>query len=42
MTLLNPKKETFAHLDPRSREIMLKTVAYFESRGKKTPQTRQP
>ncbi|PIP42569.1 MAG: acyl-CoA dehydrogenase [Desulfobacterales bacterium CG23_combo_of_CG06-09_8_20_14_all_51_8] len=35
MTLLNPKKETFAHLDPRSREIMLKTVAYFESRGKK-------
>ena len=35
MTLLNPKTETFAHLDPRSREIMRKTVEYFESRGKK-------
>ncbi|RJP87788.1 MAG: acyl-CoA dehydrogenase [Desulfobacteraceae bacterium] len=33
--LLNPKKETFEHLDPRSREIMKKTVEYFESRGKK-------
>ncbi len=35
MTLLNPKKEKFDHLDPRSREIMLKTIEYFESRGKK-------
>jgi len=32
--LLNPKKETFEHLDPRSREIMLKTVAFFENKGK--------
>lgn len=32
--LLNPKTETFAHLDPKSRDIMKKTVAYFESRGK--------
>ena len=34
MTLLNPKNETFDHLDPKSREIMLKTIEYFESRGK--------
>ncbi len=32
--LLNPKKETFDHLDPRSAEIMKKTIEYFESRGK--------
>ena len=32
--LLHPKNETFEHLDPRSREIMLKTVAFFESKGK--------
>lgn len=32
--LLNPKTETFEHLDPRSREIMKKTIEYFESRGK--------
>ncbi len=32
--LLNPKKETFEHLDPRSRQIMKKTIEYFESRGK--------
>jgi len=35
MTILNPKKEKFVHLDPKSREIMLKTIEYFESRGKK-------
>jgi acyl-CoA dehydrogenase len=35
MTILNPKKEKFTHLDPKSREIMLKTIEYFESRGKK-------
>ncbi len=35
MTLFNPKKETFDHLDPKSKELMLKTVEYFESRGKK-------
>jgi len=35
MTLFNPKTETFDHLDPASREIMKKTIAYFENRGKK-------
>jgi acyl-CoA dehydrogenase len=34
MILLNPKTATFDHLDPRSREIMQKTIEYFESRGK--------
>ena len=34
MILLNPKTATFAHLDPKSREIMQKTIEYFESRGK--------
>ena len=33
--ILHPKNETFEHLDPRSREIMLKTVEFFESKGKK-------
>ena len=32
--LLNPKKEKFEHLDPRSREIMLKTIEFFENKGK--------
>jgi len=32
--LLHPKNETFEHLDPRSREIMLKTVAFFENKCK--------
>ena len=32
--LLHPKNETFEHLDPRSREIMLKTVEFFENKGK--------
>jgi acyl-CoA dehydrogenase len=32
--LLHPKNETFEHLDPRSREIMLKTVVFFENKGK--------
>ncbi len=32
--LLHPKKETFEDLDHRSREIMLKTVAFFENKGK--------
>jgi len=32
--LLHPKNETFDHLDARSREIMLKTVAFFENKGK--------
>jgi len=34
MTLLNPKKEKFAHLDVKSREIMQKTIAFFEGKGK--------
>jgi len=34
MVILNPKKETFDHLDPKSKEIMKKTIEYFESRGK--------
>jgi len=33
--LLHPKNETFEHLDAGSREIMLKTVAFFEKKGKK-------
>lgn len=35
MLLFNPKKETFESLDERSREIMLKTVAFFEDKGKR-------
>ena len=34
MILLNPKKERFDHLDPRSREIMEKTIEFFENKGK--------
>ncbi|KJS33634.1 MAG: acyl-CoA dehydrogenase [Desulfatitalea sp. BRH_c12] len=32
--LLNPKAEKYEHLDSRSREIMLKTISFFESKGK--------
>ena len=32
--MLNPKIEKFEHLDARSREIMLKTIAFFENKGK--------
>jgi acyl-CoA dehydrogenase len=32
--LLNPKTERFESLDPTSREIMLKTIAFFEDKGK--------
>ena len=35
MILLNPKKHSRSYRDPQSREIMLKTIAFFESRGKK-------
>ncbi|MCB1189525.1 MAG: acyl-CoA dehydrogenase [Leptospiraceae bacterium] len=34
MILLNPKKTTFEHLDPSSREIMKKTIGFFEKKGK--------
>jgi acyl-CoA dehydrogenase len=32
--LLNPKTETFAQLDPASRDLMQKTIAFFENKGK--------
>jgi acyl-CoA dehydrogenase len=32
--LLNPKKEKFENLDNKSREIMLKSIEFFENRGK--------
>ncbi|MGE0085055.1 MAG: acyl-CoA dehydrogenase family protein [Desulfococcaceae bacterium] len=32
--LLHPKKEKYEHLDARSREIMLKTIDFFENKGK--------
>jgi acyl-CoA dehydrogenase len=34
MTLLNPKQERFEHLDEPSRQIMLKTIDFFEKKGK--------
>ncbi len=34
MKLLNPKKQKYEHLDERSREIMVKTIRFFEERGK--------
>lgn len=34
MMLLNPKKEKFENLDNKSREIMLKSIEFFENRGK--------
>ncbi len=34
MIILNPKLEKYEHLDDKSREIMLKTIEFFEKRGK--------
>lgn len=34
MVLLNPKAQTFDHLDEPSRQIMLKTIDFFEKKGK--------
>ncbi|MFU8768493.1 MAG: acyl-CoA dehydrogenase family protein [Desulfotignum sp.] len=34
MILFNPKTTTFDHMDDASRQIMKKTIAYFETRGK--------
>ncbi|MDJ0784462.1 MAG: acyl-CoA dehydrogenase [Desulfosarcinaceae bacterium] len=34
MTLFNPRTESFATLDERSRAIMQKTIAFFENKGK--------
>jgi acyl-CoA dehydrogenase len=31
---LNPRTETFEHLDEASRKLLLKTVAFFEAKGK--------
>ncbi len=33
--LFNPKKASFDHLDKRSRDIMKKTIDFFETKGKK-------
>jgi acyl-CoA dehydrogenase len=33
--LFNPKKASFDHLDERSKEIMQKTIEFFETKGKK-------
>ena len=35
MILLNPKEQKYEYLDQKSREIMLKTIAFFENKGKK-------
>jgi acyl-CoA dehydrogenase len=32
--LLNPKKNKYEHLDARSRQMMLKTIEFFETKGK--------
>ena len=33
--LLNPSTQSYDHLDPTSKELMLKTIAFFENKGKK-------
>ncbi|WP_167884444.1 acyl-CoA dehydrogenase [Leptospira ilyithenensis] len=35
MNLFNPRTETFSHLDEKSRNLMLKTVKFFETKGKR-------
>ncbi|MCP4353009.1 MAG: acyl-CoA dehydrogenase [Desulfobacterales bacterium] len=35
MIILNPKEQKYEHLDEKSREIMLKTIDFFEKKGKK-------
>ena len=34
MKLLNPKKEKYEYLDEKSRNLMLKTIEFFENKGK--------
>ncbi len=34
MILLNPKNDKFEHLDPESKALIVKTINWFESRGK--------
>lgn len=36
MKLLNPKKPHYPHLDARSRDIMEKTIQFFEQKGKRS------
>ena len=33
--LLNPSTQTYDYLDPASKELMLKTITFFETKGKK-------
>ena len=33
--ILNPKTQTYDYLDPASRDLMLKTIAFFEAKGKR-------
>ncbi|MDX1958238.1 MAG: acyl-CoA dehydrogenase [Leptospiraceae bacterium] len=33
MKLLNPKKETYSYLDEKSRNLMFKTIEFFETKG---------
>lgn len=35
MILLNPRVQKYEHLDEKSRQIMLKTINFFETKGKK-------
>ncbi|MDM8526196.1 acyl-CoA dehydrogenase [Desulfococcaceae bacterium HSG8] len=35
MMLLNPKKDKYEHLDEKSRDIMTRTIEFFEKKGKK-------
>ena len=42
MILLNPKKHTRLYPDERSREIMIKTIGFFEDKGKKRLKARRP
>ena len=39
MVLLNPKKHSRAYPDERSREVMLKTIEFFERKGKRRIKT---
>jgi acyl-CoA dehydrogenase len=34
VNLLNPKTAKYEHLDEKSRNLMLKTIAFFENKGK--------
>jgi acyl-CoA dehydrogenase len=34
MILLDPRRETFARFDPRTRDLLRKTIGFFEAKGK--------